>query len=200
MGRPVLLVAALLAAPLLAGCSGSGHSPAKPAATTTPIGKIDAASVRIVRARFCDRVPAADVRAVLGGKPASDDSWGNGDPIPDQGSGTGETGHELGCAWTGAGGTAARAWVFARPVTADFAGALVRQAGQQPGCTAEPTPTFGRPALLQTCTLAGGVQRVRRAGLFGDTWLTCEASGPAADLAKRADHWCAAVVAALAVG
>lgn len=200
MGRPGLLVAALLVAPLLAGCSGSGdHSPAKPAAGPTPIGKLDAGSVRLARAAFCDRVPSAAVRSAVGGKPTSDDSWGNGDPIPDQGGGSGETGHELGCTWTGAAGAAARAWVFARPVTADLAGALVRQAGQQQGCTAEQTPTFGSPALLQTCRLSDGTQRVRRAGLFGDTWLTCEVSAPSApDLAKRTDRWCAAVVAATA--
>jgi hypothetical protein len=106
--------------------------------------------------------------------------------------------HELGCAWTGPGGTHARAWVFGRPVADAFASTLVRQAGRQTGCTSDPAPTFGTPALLQTCTLAGGVQRVRRAGLFGDTWLTCELIGAAsAESRARLDTWCASVVAAL---
>lgn len=200
MGRPGLVVAALLVAPLLAGCSGSAQSPAPRTASPTPLAKIDAKTVRLVRARFCDRVPDDVLRAALGGKPQSDDSWGNGDPVPDEQGGSGETGHEVGCAWTGPAGAAARAWVFARPVAADFAATLVRQAGRQPGCTAEQTPTFGSPALLQTCTLAGDVHRVRRAGLFGDTWLTCEISGPASPTASaRLDRWCAAAVAALAV-
>jgi len=199
VGRPLLLVAALLVAPLLAGCSGSDDAAPRPTTSPTPIGKLDAASVRLVRADFCDRVPASAVGAALGGKATTDDSWGNGDPVPASAGGNGEVGHEIGCSWTGADGAAARAWMFARPVTAAFATTLVRQAAKQAGCTTETSPTFGSPALLQTCTAGppNGVGRVRRAGLFTDTWLTCDVSGTSApDLAKRTDRWCAAVVAA----
>jgi hypothetical protein len=197
------LVAALLVVPLLAGCSGSDDSSAEKTARPTPIAKLDVAAVRLVRAEFCERLPDSAVEAALGGKPESDDSWTNGDPVPGSAgtaadSGSGDVGHELGCAWAGRDNTAARAWVFARSVDAGFAGALVQQAGQQQGCTAEQTPAFGTPAVLQTCTLPGNVQRVRRAGLFGDTWLTCEVSGVSSPtLARRTDRWCAAVVAAL---
>ena len=201
VARARLVVAALLVAPLLAGCSGSDDPPAESTARPTPLAKLDVASVRLARAEFCDRVPDSAVEAALGGKSEADDGWKNGDPVPGADGESGEVGHEIGCAWTGAGGAAARAWVFARPVTADFAGVLVRDAGRQQGCTAEQTPTFGTPAVLQTCTLSDGVQRVRRAGLFADTWLTCEVSG-AADptLARRTDRWCAAVVSALDAG
>jgi hypothetical protein len=186
--------------PALAGCSGGDDSsPERATAGPTPITKLDVAGIRLVRAEFCDRVPDSAIRPALGGKPESDDSWGNGDPVPGSaGSGSGDVGHEVGCAWTGAAGAAARAWVFARPVSADLAGTLVGQAGQQQGCTAEQTSTFGAPAVLQTCTLPDGVHRVRRAGLFGDTWVTCEVSGAASpSLGRRTDHWCAAVIAAL---
>ena len=191
-------VAAVLLAPMLAGCSSDEPS-AKSTATPTPIAKLDVSGVRLARATFCDQLPDAAVHRALGGEVDTDESWGNGDPLPGD-NGSGDVGHEIGCAWTGASGSTARAWVFARPVDASLAGTLVGQAGRRKGCTAERTPTFGSPALLQTCTLTGGVQRVRRAGLFGDTWLTCEVSGASSEpLRDRADGWCAAVVAALDV-
>jgi hypothetical protein len=192
-----VLVAALLVAPALAACSGSDGKPDAPSATPTPIAKLDVAGIRLARAKFCDRLPASAVRRALGAPATDDQHWGSGDPVPGT-AGSGDLGHEFGCAWTGPAGAAARAWVFARPVDAAFATTLVGQSGQAEGCTGEATPTFGNPALLQTCTLADGTQRVRRAGLFGDTWLTCEVAGPAApDLPARTDAWCATAVAAL---
>jgi len=193
-----VLVAALLLgsvlASVLAGCSGSKPAAPRPSTEPTPIGKLGSA-VTVTRAEFCDRVSGASVTRALGAKAQAHDSWGNGDPAPSEGGSTGDVTHELGCAWTGADGTAARAWLFARPVDAAFAQSLVRQAGHQAGCTAQAAAVFGSPSLLQTCTQAGGLQRVRRAGLFGDSWLTCEVAGPA-DVRSRLDAWCAAVVAA----
>ena len=189
--------AAVVAALVLAGCSGSDDPPAAESAEPTPLARIDVGTVRLARAEFCDRLPDSAVRRALGGDPESDDSWGNGDPVPGD-NGSGEVAHEMGCAWTGPGGTHARAWVFGRPVAAAFASTLVRQAGRQKGCSSDPAPIFGTPALLQTCTLAGGVQRVRRAGLFGDTWLTCEVSAATSSRPEqRLDAWCSSVVAAL---
>jgi hypothetical protein len=201
VGRPGLVVAAVVAVQVLAGCSGSDDAAPETTAPPTPIAKLDVAGVRLARAEFCDRLPDSAVEAALGGKPESDDSWGNGDPIPGASGESGDVGHEIGCAWTGESGAAARAWVFARPVDAAFAGTLAREAGRHAGCTVRSTAEFGSPALLQTCTLPENVQRVRRAGLFGDAWLTCEVSGPASPtLARRTDRWCAAVVAALDAG
>jgi hypothetical protein len=196
VGRVRIAVTALLLAPVLAACSSD-----KPAAQTTtaptPITRLDVSAVRLARAKFCDRLPDAAVRQALDGAAESDESWGNGDPLPGA-DGSGDVGHEIGCAWTGANGAVARAWVFARPVDASLAGTLVGQAAHRKGCTAERTAIFGSPALLQTCTLTGGVQRVRRAGLFGDAWLTCEVTGAAsASFRARTDRWCASVVAAL---
>ena len=178
----------------VAGCS-SDDPAAEPTARATPISRLDIGAIRLVRAEFCDRVPDAAVRDALGADLEADESWGNGDPVPGS-SGTGDVGHEIGCGWSAADGSAARAWVFARPVSADLAGSLVRQAGRQKGCTAARTREFGSIALLQTCTLPVGTERVRRAGLFGDTWLTCEVTGSPDRLHARADGWCAAVVAA----
>jgi hypothetical protein len=199
-GRALSAVAGVLVSAGLVACSGSPRTPAPTTAAPTPIAKLDLSRIRVARAHFCDRVPDAAVRAALGGKAQADDSWGNGDPVPD-GGGSGAVGHEIGCGWSGAGGTAARAWVFARPIAADFAGSLVAKAGKQQGCTGAAAPVFGSPALLQTCTGTDGVERVRRAGLFGDAWLTCEVAGSAGTHPRaRLDPWCAAVVAALDVG
>jgi hypothetical protein len=189
----------MLLAALASGCSGSHDRRTATTAAPTPIARLRSADVRLVRAPFCDRLPATAVRRALGAEPDAHDTWGNGDPVPGT-SDSGDIGHELGCSWTATSGATARAWVFARPVTADFATTLVGQAGTQQGCTAQPATVFGTPAILQTCALAGGVQRDRRAGLFGDSWVTCEVAGPeSTDPRARLDAWCADVVAALAV-
>src|SRR4051812_47905650 len=194
--RWMLVATILVAALLFAGCSGSREKSAAPqSAAPTPIGKLDSGTIRLSRSQFCDRVAATAVRRALAGKAEADQHWDNGDPAPSGGGSSGDVTHELGCAWTGPAGATARAWLFARPVDGLFAQTLVRQAGRQAGCRAESAAVFGGPALLQTCTGAGGLQRVRRAGLFGDTWLTCELAGPG-DVRARLDAWCAAVVAA----
>lgn len=198
---PVLRVArgcaaatALLA--LAAGCS-SESTPPKPAGAgsgPTPIGKYGAPALS--RLAFCDLVPEKAVTAALGGAPESDRSWDNGDQATVAGST--DVIHELGCEWTGPSGTVARAWVFARPVDAAFATDLVAEAGRRKGCEAGTPPSFGSPSLLQTCPIRGERERVRHAGLFGDTWLTCEVAGARAEsLADRAGAWCVAVAESL---
>jgi len=198
--RSGFVASVLIGAVLTAGCSGSDEPSTTPTVAPTPIAKLDVGAVSLARAEFCDRVPRSAVRRALGGDAESDDSWGNGDPVATD-EGSGDVGHEIGCAWTGAGGAAARAWVFARPVDAALAHDLARTAGHREGCIAEATSVFGSPAVLQRCTLAGGVVRERRAGLFGDAWLTCEITTPgtvgARERGTRLDAWCAQVVAAL---
>ena len=196
------MLVALALAPLLAACSGSGGAKTPKTTAPTPITKLDASHVQLARASFCDRVSSSGVRAALGGKPESDADWANGDPLPtaagDGDQDTGDLAHEFGCEWTGPAGAVARAWVFARPVDTAYATTLVGQARRTKGCTAGPAPVLGNPALVQTCTLAGGVHRVRRAGLFADTWLSCEVQAATeAGLRARTDAWCAAVVNAL---
>jgi hypothetical protein len=201
--RGAIVVGVVVLSALLGGCSGSDEPASTPSPRTTPIGKIDPSTVRLTRATFCDRVPDAAVRRALGARPDSDDRWGNGDRLPAEtvAGSSGDVTHELGCSWTGPAGATARAWVFARPTSAEFARTLVAQAGKQPGCKAEPAAVFGTPAVLQTCTLPGGAERIRRAGLFGDTWLTCELTGPSSpELLGRTDAWCADVVSAVRTG
>lgn len=187
----------LVLAPLLTGCGGSQEKPTARTPAPTPITKLDVAGVRLARVPFCDRLTDDAVRRALGGAAESEDAWGNGDPVPG-GTGSNDVGHELGCSWTGAGGAMAAAWVFARPVTSELATAVVRRAAHDP-CPAQPAGAFGSPALVQTCPATAGLERVRRAGLFGDSWLTCEVTGPTAEAKARADRWCATVVSALDV-
>jgi hypothetical protein len=192
-----VLVAALLAPVLLTGlvaCSSDDPRTA-PSARATPLAKLKISSLRLARAEFCDRIPKTAVRRALGADPSTDASWGNGDPVDGSG-GTGDVGHEIGCSWSVANGPTVRAWVFARPVNPAFAAQLVRQAGRVVGCTVEPTTVFGTPSLLQSCTTPRGIHEVRRAGLFGDTWVTCEVTG-GAETRTRLDPWCAQVVAAM---
>jgi hypothetical protein len=193
--------AALALAGSLAGCSsGSDDRDVAPTAQPTPIERLDTAAIRLARVKFCDLMPTSSVRRALGGDPTDDLTWGNGDPAPVDDT-PADVAHEFGCSWTGPSGAVARAWVFARPVSADFATTLVRQSIHRKGCHTESTTTFGTPALLQTCTLPGGIERVRRAGLFVDTWATCEITAPATDRPQaRTDRWCVAVVSALDAG
>jgi hypothetical protein len=195
-------VSSVLLAGTLAACGhgGSASSAASPAPPTS-ISALDAGALRIARARFCDLVPAAAVRAALGSAPASSSDWRDGDPVP--GTSAADSAHELGCGWAGAGGTTARAWVFARPVSVSFAHDVAVAGGAEKGCRLVSGPAFGRPTMTQVCTLAGPAVRVRHAGLFGDSWLTCETSGPGSGAAatavirKRADAWCLAVAGVL---
>jgi hypothetical protein len=177
---------------LTLGCGGDPGPAAPKSAAPTTLDQLADGSVRVVRVAFCDLVPAKAVRAALAAKVTRARSWRNGDPVPEAG---GQTGHELGCAWFAGQGRAARAWVFAQPVRPAFAATLVRRAASQPRCRATPSKAFGTPSLVQTCREAGHRQRVRRAGLFGDTWLTCEVSGPGTPrgLRQRADAWCLGV-------
>jgi len=191
MRAVVLLVAVLL----LAGCSGSDEK--DPVARATSLAGLDPGAMALVRVGFCDLVPASAVRKALDGKSTDEQEWGNGDEPPLDGAESDLT-HEFGCAWARA-GHAARAWVFARPVAAAFGRQVVAEARARKGCTTKRAATFGKPGMRQRCTLGNSRIRVRYAGLFGDTWLTCEVTGPERTpvVAARADAWCVAIANAL---
>jgi hypothetical protein len=184
---------------LTGGCSGDDAPVAAPSAQPTSLAQLRSAEMRVVRVAFCDLVPKASVHAALVAAPVRARSWRSGDRLRDAG---GEIGHEFGCAWYGPHGRVARAWVFARPVTRAFATTLVRRADEDPGCRAALGRGFGNPALVQTCTRAGSPLRIRRAGLFGESWLSCELSGHGkqAALRARADTWCVSIANALNAG
>ncbi len=197
-----VLLAVLLAV-LLVACGGEDASPAVPAPTTATIGELDPDALDVVRVEFCDLVPKAAIRRALGGGAVEADAWKNGDPVP--GGKPGDVGHEVGCAWKGKKGRTAKAWVFARPVSTPFARSLVTSAAARRGCRVVKGATFGKPTVAQLCSSTspgakGGVTRMRYAGLFADTWLTCETTGPRdrrAEVKARAGSWCVAVATAL---
>jgi hypothetical protein len=168
----------------------------RPLAARLGTGDTGAAGVR--RAAFCDAVPPADVHAALGDTAPTAASWSNGDLLP----GTRDVAHEFGCSWASASGPAARAWVFAPPVTVSRAQQLAAAARAQRGCTPLPgAAAFGSPSVALTCTSRGRTTLSYR-GLFGDAWLVCELTGsPAPDAGAPgglADRWCASVLGAAA--
>lgn len=184
---------------LLGGCSSDGPKAAAP--SPTPISDLDTAGMKVPRIEFCPLVPAKAVTAALGGKVTARTTYGNGEEQELPGVGR-DVVHELGCSWTGADGTTARAWVFASPVTPGFARTVVAAQRAASGCRIEPGSGFGEPASTQVCQLTDGRRRVRDSGLFGQTWLTCEltaavAAGEQPTLGARTDQWCVEVVNAV---
>lgn len=193
-----VVVSATLVAVLAGGCGPLSSSPPRP--SPTPIGRLNTTAMNLPRLEFCRLVPDQAVRTALGGRPADRATWGNGD-APAQTGLPADRLHELGCAWTGPRGWTARAWVFAQPVEPALARTVVADAGREAGCRTPPGPTFGDPTYTQVCAERGGIQRVRHAGLFGQSWLTCEVAAPASadatEVDDRADAWCVSVANAL---
>jgi len=197
--RTAIALACGVATALLAtGCSEEKKS-AGPKPTPTPLASLNTTAMEIPRIAFCKLVADSAVRAALGGKPDSSDSYGNGDEVDVAGVGT-EVVHEIGCSWSTDSGSSARAWVFARPIDATFARQAVASSRETEGCKVDRRAAYGDPSVTQTCRLSDGSTRVRHAGLFGQTWLTCEVTDPGNELApvrERADAWCVEVVNAL---
>ena len=86
------------------------------------------------------------------------------------------------------------------PEVAAFARTVLASQRRAKGCRGTLAPAYGDPSITQTCQLPDGTRRVRHAGLFGQTWLSCEVSAPsaaAAGIRGRADAWCVQVANAL---
>ena len=178
---------------LLAGCAQEERAAPEPA--PTPIGDLNTATMQLPRIEFCSLVEDSAIADALGGNEVSEAAYGNGDEVELAGVGR-QVVHELGCSWTGEDGASARAWVFARPVSTEFAQTVVATGHTTKGCRTVSGPEFGTPSSTQVCDLPTVRSRVRHAGLFGQTWLTCEleATDRQADaLRSRADQWCVAV-------
>ena len=194
---PRILLVLVAAAALLTGCRGETTPSTAPTPTTIPIERLNTEQLMLPRIDFCTLVPAAAVDRALGSKAWKVHDWHNGDQARLT-AGREDVVAEHLCQWSAKSGqSTARAWMFARPVSAKFAREVIRTQRRPDSegrdCRGEPTPYFGSPSLLQTCP--GDVVRVRRAGLFHDTWLTCEVSDAAsvAAVRQRADDWCSEV-------
>jgi hypothetical protein len=181
----------------LTGCSE--EKKAAPPPSPTPIADLNTSAMQVPRIKFCSLVPKSAISEALGSKPDSDASYGNGDEetLPVVGK---DVVHELGCAWSTDDGVSARAWVFARPVSTEFARTVIVSGRRTPGCRTVPGPAYGEPSTTQVCRRVPGEQRVRHSGLFGETWLTCELSASGvepATLRSRSDRWCVDIANAL---
>ncbi len=180
---------------VLAGCGRQAATAPQPA--PTPLANLNTARMQLPRIDFCKLVPDAAVREALGGPTDDARAYGNGDEESVGAAGGKDVLHELGCVWHTASGSTVRTWVFARPVTPAFAKSVITASNKSTGCEAVSGPTFGDPSYTQQCELADGTRRVRHAGLFGQTWLTCEVTAPGdtalSDVRSRADAWSVAV-------
>ncbi len=204
--RALLLSALLTLVPVAIGVAVSGEAEPEerePAAYEgTALEDFDTSAAVVQRAPFCDLVPAEALDAALGGE-AEVTSYDNGESsaaLP-----AGDVAHEYGCLFTPTGGGSeaeARAWVFAPPVTAAWAGDLVASTPTK-RCAAQPgAPAYGTPSVAVLCT-RGDNATVSYRGLFGDAWLACSLTLPVgipeAELVARAGTWCVAVAEAAAV-
>jgi hypothetical protein len=192
----VLTLVAVLA---LTGCGKSETPKSASTPAPTPIGQLNTDAMTLARVDFCALLPDAAVREALDGGLGDQVSWRNGERALID-TGTSDVAHEYGCAWTRA-GYAASAWIFARPINTEFAKAVLDKTSHRNGCTAEEGPDFGSPHQQQTCTLSDGTKRVRLAGLFRDTFLTCQVQAPAKmddkTLSERTYDWCVQVANAM---
>ncbi len=149
----------------------------------------------LARVDFCALLPDPAVRKALGGGLGDQVSWRNGERAQID-TDTRDVAHEYGCAWTRA-QYAASAWIFARPITSEFAKAVLDEDLAPERLHGRAGPDFGSPHRQQNCRLPDGTKRVRLAGLFKDTCLTCQVQAPAKEddktLAERADEWCVQV-------
>jgi hypothetical protein len=184
---------------LLAGCTTGSPEPDPASSGDTPVAEptqlddYDARAVAVERAPFCDRVSPTGIEHALDQAARSHRDWGNGDRfrLPD---GTRTLAHEYGCEWVGGDGVTARAWVFVPPVTRGRAGRLVDDAvGGR--CARTGSDQFGTPSVATRCRTDEGVERSWR-GLFGDAWLVCTLTAPAASAPtdQRTSEWCVSVL------
>jgi hypothetical protein len=153
----------------------------------------DTTTMHVRRGAFCDRVPTEDATEALGGAATEKKAYSDGDQTGISGE-VSDVAQEYGCIWTGPedSATSARAWVFAPPVTLDWATQMTKSVPK--GCKAA--------SVVLTCVDAKKQPKVILRGLFGDAWLSCELTGKAgeaaATLQKRASRWCLVTATAAA--
>jgi hypothetical protein len=166
-----------------------GPAPAKPLATA--LSAADTTTMTVRRRAFCAAVPVADTAAALGSGASRPTAYRPGQKVALTPAVT-DVADEWGCSWTGTAGRAARAWLFAPPVTTARATTL---AGQLPrDCQRIAAPAFGAPSVAAAC---GDTLLLR--GLFGDAWLSCELTSAGLSqprLLDRAGRWCLVVARA----
>lgn len=189
------LISLLLITLFASGACGGKSTPTA-APSPTPLAELPSTGIQLPRIEFCSLIAPDTIAAALGqptGKiprGTSATSYGNGDEV-ELGPDHIQLLQELGCTWT-LGTESAAAWIFARPVDREFAGQVIAAARTQKRCTIA-EGGFGEVGLSQECPQPDGTIRVRHAGLFGQTWFTCQVRGTG-DVASRAELWCSSLV------
>lgn len=189
---------------LTAGCSGSDDGTApEPVPSDTPLAEVDLTGVVAARTPFCEALDAESVATVLGGEPTTTDEYRSGQRAQ-LAPGLEDVAHEYSCFFergSEAQSRTARAWLFAQPATPAQARAWIEARSGDEACRDAGELSFGDPGVVQSCE-QGTRRRVTAAGLFGDGWLTCQATAPAkddeAELLDTVQRWCAEV--ALTIG
>lgn len=204
--RWLSLAVVLTALPVTAGVAvldddaPAAAPPAPPPYTGTPLTDFDTTTVTVARAPFCDRLPEEAVSAALDGEARTTRAYDNGEAAP-LATGLRDVAHEYGCRVAGARGAEARAWLFAPPVTRTRARELVEETPQGSCDRPAHAPAYGAPSTAQVCR-DGSRRSATFRGLFGDAWLACSLTAPAAlteqELLDRAGRWCVAVAQAAA--
>ncbi len=196
---------ALTAVAVYVGLRAAG--PDQPVATprttspsATPMARLDLSGLPVRRASLCGRIARSDVEAALRGPVAETSRYDSGDRASIA-PGVRDVAHEFDCTYQAASGAQARVWVFAERVTRGEAADIARAAKRAPRCrTLTDGPTFGTPDAATVCRVAKRRSRaVTLSGLFGDAWLSCRLSSPAAagdsrsQTVQRAQRWCVRV-------
>jgi hypothetical protein len=209
--RAIALVAlGATAAAVYVGVSGRGPEPAtttvqpssSPTPTETPLATLDVSKLPIERAPFCHRLEQGDVETALGGPVSATHHYSSGDRVELE-PGVTDVSHEYDCTFDAAGGTQARVWVFAEPVTRSEAAGLTRDARREKGCsTVKGAPAYGTPSATTTCrSTRPASTTVTSRGLFGDAWMSCRLRVPGraapAEAVRRGEQWCLKVATTL---
>jgi hypothetical protein len=190
----LLVIGIALGMTLLGACGGRETPRAAP--SPTPLGELAAERIELPRLEFCKLVQPRTIAAALDASGSKlpegteETSYGNGDEVELRPNHTQRL-QELGCTWT-LGSESVSAWIFARPVDESFARTIIDAARPQKRCRIT-GGGFGTVGLSQECPAANGATRVRHAGLFGQTWLTCQVTG-VDDVSARAELWCSSLI------
>lgn len=188
-----------------AGCTesdGDGSLSPSSSPSNAALSDLDLTTVAPDRAPFCDALDEEAVAAVLGGAPDRRDSYASGERT-ELAPGLRDVANEFSCYFqrgSEAEMRTARAWLFAQAVPAARAREWAEERRAQDGCREAGELTFGEPGLVQSCG-TGERRRVTAVGLFGDAWLTCQATAPIDgpesvpedELLEVTQRWCAEV-------
>jgi hypothetical protein len=203
---------------MLAACT-SGVDDAERSTPPSPSAAeavLDLSAMPVDRDDPCPVLLEDDVVEALGAEVARTAHYANGEEA-EVAPGVVDVSHEYGCVFEAADGTAARLWVFARPVPQDEARTLVRRTRGRDCAFPEPL-VFGDPGVISVCEVPSpgrgepSTYRARFEGLFTDSWVGCEVSEPAVsaeptgspspptrqDVLQRAEQWCTAAVTSAA--